>query len=190
MHQSSVATQQAYIFFNRYWLFEPRCSMHDIGGWYVETYGRDKKARTVPSARYWDGADADPPSEKRLHPAVYLLGLAYRTLDIESVMQTKPSVRQIVQGNVFKVINCRDDVFILLLVFSVGFSRRLQGFLIFVLPVHWLKLAAAMARHGKKMGMQVHPLFRTLPSRNILSFSGCVAVTTEDPEVFKLSSRN
>ncbi|GAB2259927.1 hypothetical protein Droror1_Dr00010782 [Drosera rotundifolia] len=90
---------------SKYWLFEPRCSMHDIGGWYVETYGRDKKARTVPSRRYWDGADADPPSEKRLHPAVYLLGLAYRTLDIESVMQTKPSIWQIVQGNVFKVIN-------------------------------------------------------------------------------------
>ncbi|KAG8650842.1 hypothetical protein MANES_07G077122v8 [Manihot esculenta] len=39
----------------RFWLFEPRCDMHDIGGWYIETFGRDKKGRTVLSQRYWDG---------------------------------------------------------------------------------------------------------------------------------------
>ncbi|GAB2282681.1 hypothetical protein Dimus_017219 [Dionaea muscipula] len=90
---------------SKYWLFEPRCSMHDIGGWYVETFGCDKKARTVPSARYWDDADANPPFEKRLHPAVYLLALAYRTLDIESARKRKPSIRDIVQGNLFKVFS-------------------------------------------------------------------------------------
>ncbi|KAL6894133.1 hypothetical protein ACP4OV_008231 [Aristida adscensionis] len=40
---------------SRYWLFEPRCYMHDTGGWYIETYGRDKKGRTIPSQRQWDG---------------------------------------------------------------------------------------------------------------------------------------
>ncbi|GAV58739.1 DnaJ domain-containing protein [Cephalotus follicularis] len=50
---------------SRFWLFEPRCGMHDIGGWYVETYGRDKKGRTVPSQRYWDGFDASEQFESR-----------------------------------------------------------------------------------------------------------------------------
>ncbi|XP_059623981.1 uncharacterized protein LOC132266966 isoform X2 [Cornus florida] len=49
---------------SKFWLFEPRCGMHDIGGWYVETYGRDKKSRTVPSQRYWDGLDANEQFEK------------------------------------------------------------------------------------------------------------------------------
>jgi len=41
----------------RFWLFEPRCGFHDIGGWYVETYGKDKHGRTKPSQRFWDGLD-------------------------------------------------------------------------------------------------------------------------------------
>ena len=41
----------------RFWLFEPRCGFHDIGGWYVETYGKDKNGRTMPSQRFWDGLD-------------------------------------------------------------------------------------------------------------------------------------
>ncbi|KAA8522625.1 hypothetical protein F0562_013014 [Nyssa sinensis] len=49
---------------SKFWLFEPRCGMHDIGGWYVETFGRDKKGRTVPSQRFWDGFDADEQFEK------------------------------------------------------------------------------------------------------------------------------
>jgi hypothetical protein len=28
--------------------------MHDIGGWYVETFGRDERGRTVLSPRHWD----------------------------------------------------------------------------------------------------------------------------------------
>lgn len=48
----------------RFWLFEPRCGTHDIGGWYIETYGRDKKEQTVPSRRYWDAFEADKQLEK------------------------------------------------------------------------------------------------------------------------------
>uniref|UniRef100_A0A7N0T5F0 J domain-containing protein n=1 Tax=Kalanchoe fedtschenkoi TaxID=63787 RepID=A0A7N0T5F0_KALFE len=82
---------------SRFWLFEPRCDMHDIGGWYIETYGRDKKGRTVPSRRYWDVFDSSEGSEKRLHPAVYLLGTAYRTLDIEESRRRKPTWRSAVE---------------------------------------------------------------------------------------------
>lgn len=49
---------------NRFWLFEPRCGMHDIGGWYIETFGRDKKGRTVLSQRYWDGFDVSEQFDK------------------------------------------------------------------------------------------------------------------------------
>lgn len=38
--------------------------MHDIGGWYVETFGRDKKGRTVPSRRFWDGFDGNEQYDK------------------------------------------------------------------------------------------------------------------------------
>ncbi|KAJ6419786.1 hypothetical protein OIU84_029829 [Salix udensis] len=74
---------------SKFWLFEPRCDMHDIGGWYVETFGRDKKGRTVPSRRFWDGFDGNDQYDKRLHPAMYLLALAYRTLDIEDSKRKK-----------------------------------------------------------------------------------------------------
>lgn len=86
---------RAYLPPSKYWLFEPRCSMHDIGGWYVETFGRDKKGRTVPSQRQWDGTTEHP--EKRLHPAMYLLALAYRTLDLEEAKSRKQSFKDIVQ---------------------------------------------------------------------------------------------
>ncbi|KAG8642692.1 hypothetical protein MANES_12G112200v8 [Manihot esculenta] len=49
---------------SRFWLFEPRCDMHDIGGWYIETFGRDKKGRTVLSQRYWDGIDESEQYDK------------------------------------------------------------------------------------------------------------------------------
>ncbi|XP_022740856.1 uncharacterized protein LOC111292644 isoform X2 [Durio zibethinus] len=44
---------------SKFWLFEPRCGMHDIGGWYIETFGKDKKGQTVLSQRFWDGIDAN-----------------------------------------------------------------------------------------------------------------------------------
>ncbi|KAM7263808.1 hypothetical protein ACFE04_001491 [Oxalis oulophora] len=90
---------------SKFWLFEPRCGMHDIGGWYVETFGRDKKGRTVPSQRYWDGVDANEQYEKRLHPAMYLLALAYRTLDIEDARARKITVKDMVETKLFRLLN-------------------------------------------------------------------------------------
>lgn len=89
---------------SKFWLFEPRCGLHDIGGWYVETFGKDKKGRTVPSQRYWDGLDANEHFEKRLHPAIYLLALAYRTLDIEDAKRRNQKVRDMVEGKMFKIL--------------------------------------------------------------------------------------
>jgi hypothetical protein len=31
--------------------------MHDTGGWYIETFGRDKKGRKILSPRQWDGSN-------------------------------------------------------------------------------------------------------------------------------------
>ncbi|XP_026657907.2 uncharacterized protein LOC103700810 isoform X1 [Phoenix dactylifera] len=88
---------------SKYWLFEPRCSMHDIGGWYIETFGQDKKRRTVPSQRQWDGMTEHP--EKRLHPAMYLLALAYRTLDLEDAKRRKRSFRGFVEAKFYSVLH-------------------------------------------------------------------------------------
>ncbi|XP_057544905.1 uncharacterized protein LOC130824045 isoform X2 [Amaranthus tricolor] len=90
---------------SKFWLFEPRCNTHDIGGWYVETYGRDRKSRTVPSQRYWDGFNVHQEFDKRLHPAVYLLTLAYRTLDIENARRTKRTFWDITGGKLFKMFH-------------------------------------------------------------------------------------
>ncbi|KAK2967671.1 hypothetical protein RJ640_030542 [Escallonia rubra] len=89
---------------SKFWLFEPRCGMHDIGGWYVETFGRDKKGRTIPSQRYWDGFDTNEHFEKRLHPAIYLLTLGYRTLDMEEAKRRKQTVKDIVEGQMSGVL--------------------------------------------------------------------------------------
>ncbi|CAH9138500.1 unnamed protein product [Cuscuta epithymum] len=89
----------------RFWLFEPRCGMHDIGGWYVETFGRDKKGRTVPSQRYWDGLDVNDHSDKKLHPAMYLFALAYRTLDIEEARHRRRSMKDMVEDKMLKIFN-------------------------------------------------------------------------------------
>ncbi|XP_027079028.2 uncharacterized protein [Coffea arabica] len=90
---------------SKFWLFEPRCGMHDIGGWYVETYGRDKKARTVPSQRHWDGLDSNELFDKRLHPAMYLLALAYRSLDIEDARRRKKTVKDIIETKMFRILS-------------------------------------------------------------------------------------
>lgn len=85
--------------------------MHDIGGWYVETFGRDKKGRTVPSHRYWDGFDGNEQNDKRLHPAMYLLALAYRTLDIEDSKRRKRTVRNLVESQLFRILHwCKKRV--------------------------------------------------------------------------------
>lgn len=90
---------------SKFWLFEPRCGMHDIGGWYVETFGRDKKGRNVPSQRYWDGLDANDHFDKRLHPAMYLLALAYRTLDIEDARLQKRRMKDIVEDKMHRILS-------------------------------------------------------------------------------------
>ncbi|PRQ48137.1 putative DnaJ domain-containing protein [Rosa chinensis] len=90
---------------SKFWLFEPRCGMHDIGGWYVETFGKDKKGRLSPSQRYWDGFDAREQSEKRLHPAMYLLAMGYRTLDLEDAKRRKHTFRDVVDRKLFKILN-------------------------------------------------------------------------------------
>ncbi|CAI0461528.1 unnamed protein product [Linum tenue] len=53
---------------SKFWLFEPRCGMHDIGGWYIETFGRDRKGHTVTSQRYWDGCDGSELYDKYVDP--------------------------------------------------------------------------------------------------------------------------
>lgn len=79
---------------SKFWIFEPRCEKHDIGGWYVETFGRDKKGQAVPSRRQWQslndcvgaqftGRASEGRSQGKLHPAMYIMALAYRTLDLE-----------------------------------------------------------------------------------------------------------
>lgn len=79
---------------SKFWIFEPRCEKHDIGGWYVETFGWDKKGRAVPSRRHWQslndcggeeftGRASEGSSQGKLHPAMYIMALAYRTLDLE-----------------------------------------------------------------------------------------------------------
>ncbi|KAF4375104.1 hypothetical protein CsatB_024213 [Cannabis sativa] len=90
---------------SKFWLFEPRCGMHDIGGWYIETFGKDKKGRTIPSQRYWDGFSSNEPFEKRLHPAMYILALAYRTLDLEDAKIRKHTVRDVVSRNLYKMLS-------------------------------------------------------------------------------------
>ncbi|XVF59314.1 hypothetical protein PTKIN_Ptkin07bG0265900 [Pterospermum kingtungense] len=90
---------------SKFWLFEPRCGMHDIGGWYVETFGRDKKGWTVPSQRYWDGFDANEQFDERLHPAMYLLALAYRTLDIEDAKLRKQTICENIEGKLFRILS-------------------------------------------------------------------------------------
>lgn len=42
---------------------------------------------------------------RRLHPAVYLLALAYRSLDIEDVKRRKQTVGGVVQGQLFRLLS-------------------------------------------------------------------------------------
>ncbi|CAJ1929383.1 unnamed protein product [Sphenostylis stenocarpa] len=90
---------------SKFWLFEPRCGLHDIGGWYVETYGKDKNGRTKPSQRFWGGLDYNMQADGRLHPAMYLFALAYRTLDLEYVKASKKSFRNVVGAHTFRILH-------------------------------------------------------------------------------------
>ncbi|KAI3953213.1 hypothetical protein MKX01_042208 [Papaver californicum] len=88
---------------SKFWLFEPRCHMHDIGGWYIETFGRDKKGKTVPSQRQWGSFNEFEQPEQRLHPAMYLLTLAYRSLDLEDAKRRKRTVKDIVEPKLLNI---------------------------------------------------------------------------------------
>lgn len=70
----------------------------------METFGRDKKGRNVPSQRYWDGLEENDHFEKRLHPAMYLLPLAYRTLDIEHSRRNKQRMQDLMESNVSRIL--------------------------------------------------------------------------------------
>lgn len=87
---------------SKFWLFEPRSSMHDVGGWYVETFGQNKKGWTVLSRRHWDGVNEH--HEKRLHPAIYLLTLAYRTLDIEDEIRKRRTIRDFLEPKMQNIL--------------------------------------------------------------------------------------
>ncbi|KAL5988159.1 hypothetical protein ACLOJK_035922 [Asimina triloba] len=78
----------------------PRCCTHDIGGWYVETFGQDKKGKTVLSQREWD-AFSSREAEKRLHPAMYLLALGYRTLDFEDAKRRKWAYKDVLEPKLY-----------------------------------------------------------------------------------------
>ncbi|CAN6817700.1 unnamed protein product [Brassica oleracea] len=90
---------------SKFWLFEPRCGLHDIGGWYVETYGKDKKGRTVLAQRFWDGLEVGTTLDGRLHPGIYLLTLAYRTLDLEDERRRKRSIVEIIGARLSKTLD-------------------------------------------------------------------------------------
>ncbi|CAE6154283.1 unnamed protein product [Arabidopsis arenosa] len=96
---------------NKFWLFEPRCGLHDVGGWYVETYGKDKKSRTVLAQRFWDGLEEGSTLDGRLHPGIYLLTLAYRTLDLEDEKRRKRSMLEIIEAQLSKTLDwCKELV--------------------------------------------------------------------------------
>ncbi|KAG0496067.1 hypothetical protein HPP92_000758 [Vanilla planifolia] len=91
---------------SKFWLFEPRSNMHDIGGWYVETFGQNKMGRTVHCRRHWDGVNEH--SETKLHPAMYLFALAYRTLDFEDEKGRKKYIRDLLEPKLQNVLRwCR-----------------------------------------------------------------------------------
>ncbi|XP_073118708.1 uncharacterized protein [Henckelia pumila] len=90
---------------SKFWLFEPRSAMHDVGGWYVETFGRDKKGNNVLDQRCWDFIDTTEQFEERLHPAMYILALAYRTLDIEHARRRKQTIKDKVEEKMSRLFS-------------------------------------------------------------------------------------
>ncbi|KFK30367.1 hypothetical protein AALP_AA7G252000 [Arabis alpina] len=95
---------------SKFWLFEPRCGLHDVGGWYIETFGKDKKGRTVLAQRFWDGLEVGA-TDGKLHPGIYLLTLAYRTLDLEDERRKKRSIVEIFVARLSKALDwCKKRV--------------------------------------------------------------------------------
>jgi len=73
--------------------------MHDTGGWYIETYGRDKKGKTIPSQRHWDGFNEH--SERWGSQVFYCLKLAC-LVDIFACSAAVHKVRNVVINSKFQ----------------------------------------------------------------------------------------
>lgn len=80
---------------SKYWLFEPRCEKHNIGGWYIETLFRRGKRGSMErrGATDWAGKHLG-----LLHPAMYIFGTAYKTLDTENLRKQEKSFWSMVWG--------------------------------------------------------------------------------------------
>ncbi|KAI5072225.1 hypothetical protein GOP47_0012331 [Adiantum capillus-veneris] len=74
---------------SKYWLFEPRCEKHDIGGWYIETLFRrwQRGSKHAGASPDWAGKHLG-----LLHPAMYIFGIAYKTLDTELIRRRERSL--------------------------------------------------------------------------------------------------
>ncbi|MCO5552488.1 hypothetical protein L7F22_006000 [Adiantum nelumboides] len=80
---------------SKYWLFEPRCEKHDIGGWYIETLSRRQQrgSKQTGTSTDWAGKHLG-----LLHPAMYIFGTAYKTLDTELIRRREESLWGMVVG--------------------------------------------------------------------------------------------
>eukprot|EP00850_Spirogloea_muscicola_P021738 SM000260S09934 [mRNA] locus=s260:24718:26818:+ [translate_table: standard] len=103
--------RRAHLVSSRYWLFEPRCRTHDQGGWYFEMFNSNAQIpaaiRSNPSAEILNMAERrfhrssarswtyNSAPEDRLHPAVYILSAAYKTLDMEAQKRARSSSNSI-----------------------------------------------------------------------------------------------
>ncbi|KAH7277189.1 hypothetical protein KP509_39G038200 [Ceratopteris richardii] len=78
---------------SKYWLFEPRCDKHDVGGWYFETLWRRGQVglRETETTTYWAGKELG-----LLHPAMYIFGTAYKTLDMEAIKRRERPVWSVI----------------------------------------------------------------------------------------------
>ncbi|CAM6103525.1 unnamed protein product [Calypogeia fissa] len=80
--------RRATILPSRYWIFEPRTDTHNVGGWYIETFDQSRRSSKRNSRRYLKqygssiGTDEER-KDKMLHPAMYIMAAAYKTLDEE-----------------------------------------------------------------------------------------------------------
>ncbi|CAK9204684.1 unnamed protein product [Sphagnum troendelagicum] len=63
---------------SRFWIFAPRSTTHDVGGWYIETW---EKEDHVPRSKTLGLREHN---EQRLHPAMFIMAVAYKTLDSET----------------------------------------------------------------------------------------------------------
>lgn len=71
---------------SKFWVFEPRCGKHNIGGWYIESLWRNGSTEAE-GPNNWAGKQLG-----LLHPAMYILGTAYKTLDTEAIKRRRKSL--------------------------------------------------------------------------------------------------